>query len=272
MRILITGVSGFIGNKIFEYFSKNNDVYGIARSPLNNPKIKKVDLMDLDNIDFENEKFDIIFHCASILATNSNNKSFDLLYDNLKITEGLISIINKTSPSLVVNFSSIGVYPNVSGSYNEQSLINPSQNFEGLYGLSKFCSEELLNFFQKDSKIRTVNLRLGQTVGEGMRKDRVYSLMRDELNRDNCINVWGNGERISSFISIDVLLESLSRIIENKEISGTFNLTEKNISYLDLAKSIINDFGNKQSKIKISSNGNQSKVIIDDSKIKNLLE
>lgn len=271
MKILITGATGFIGSNLMNYFSKKYDVYGTTRKKSNSHNFIQIDLLDLTNEKELIGKYDVIIHCASILATNENHKNINLLYDNLKISESLISIIAKTEPQLVINLSTIGVYPNIDGTYTETSQIKPGANFEGLYGLSKFCGEEIFSFFFDKTKTRIVNLRLGQTIGEGMRDDRIYSVMKNELQKQNCINVYGNGERTSAFISIDFFIKTIENIIEDKDISGTFNLAETNLSYLELAEQIIEEYGNSNSKIKILSKGSSAKIVIDSSKIKNLL-
>lgn len=272
MKILVTGATGFIGRKLIDFLSKKYEVFGTSRSYSNSQNYKQVDLSNLVNEDELTDNYDVIIHGASILATEKNHSDIDLLFDNLKITNSLISIIKNNKSSLVINLSTIGVYPNLSGIYNESSLVRPSDNFEGLYGLSKLCSEELLFYFFKSTKTRIVNLRLGQTIGEGMRGDRIYSKMKDELKSDNSISVWGDGERISSFLSIDYFLTTIDKIIENKEMSGVFNLAEKNMTYLDLAKEIIAKYGRVNSKIKILSKGSKSKIIIDSSRIKKIFD
>ena len=272
MKILITGATGFIGGNLMNYLSSYHEVYGTTRKAKNSSQYIKVDLLNMnEEVEFP-KGFDVIINCASILATNENHKDFNLLMDNLTITQAVVKLINYIKPSLVINLSSIGVYPNIDGVYNEISHINPSVNFEGLYGLSKFASEEIFSFFFHNTQTRIINFRLGQTIGNGMRDDRIYSVMKEELDRKNIITVYGNGERTSAFLSIKYLNKTIEKSINNKRISGTFNLTETNISYLDLAKNIVADFGDRDSKIDLLSKGTKAKIFIDSDKIKQILD
>lgn len=271
MKILITGATGFIGSNLFSFLENKYDVYGTSRTLMNSKKYIKINLLYPNKLDNVSHDFDVIIHCASILATKDNNNNINLLYDNLKITESLISIIKNNNSCLVINLSTIGVYPNTDGDYNELSVVRPSENFEGLYGLSKFCSEEILSFFFKNTKTRIVNFRLGQTIGSGMRGDRIYSMMKKELEDTNCITVFGNGERVSSFLDIDYFLKKINNAINNLTIEGTYNLSQKNMTYLDLANGLITKFGNSNSKVKLLSKGVKSKISIDSSKLENTL-
>lgn len=267
MKILIIGATGFIGSNLFSFLEKQYEVCGTSRTVMNSKKYKRLDLLSLVNQENLSVDFDVIIHCASILATTGNNNNINLLYDNLKITESLVSIVKNNKPCLVINFSSIGVYPNVSANYNELSLIKPSENYEGLYGLSKFCSEEILSFFFKNTKTRIVNFRLGQTIGDGMRGDRTYSLMKKELKETNCITVFGNGERVSSFLNIEYLLNKVYKTLNNITLEGTFNLSQKNMTYLELANGLIAEYGDSNSKIELLAKGVKSKIYIDSSKL-----
>jgi len=277
MRILITGANGFIGRHLRNHFQSGHEIYSITRT-LNRSLLSENDYaIDLSDVNGVKEKFannifkqkmDVIIHCAAVLS-NIDNKDITVFHKNNAITESMIYIASVTNTTKIINISTIGVYPNISGTYNEQSAIEPSVNHECLYGLSKVCSEELFKFYLKDT-IQVINIRLGQVYGLGMRKDRIFSIMKNELIRDNIITVFGKGERISNFISIDYFFEKIKRIVQNDKIQGTFNLGEKNLSYYNLAEMIMKEFGNSSSKIRLSERGIRSKVIIDSSKINNI--
>jgi nucleoside-diphosphate-sugar epimerase len=277
MKILITGANGFIGKNLSAYLGVHHDVINIKRNSDGDKNSLSVDLTDtkktkalFETPEFASIEVDIIIHCAAIIASEENNRDIDLFFDNNRITQTLIYLTNKLKAKKLINFSTIGVYPNADGIYSETSFIKTSQNAECLYSLSKFCSEELMNFYLNN--INIINLRLSQTYGEGMRSDRIYSIFLKELLETNTITVWGNGERTSNFISIEYLLKLIDKIIINERITGTYNVGEANISYLQLAQQIIEKFGNSSSGIIKVDKGIKSKVIIDCSKINKILQ
>lgn len=277
MKILITGCSGFIGKSLYKTLCLGNEVYGIDKVFSDGfDHFIAIDLLKPERVEtLLKEKgiphMDVIIHCASILATSDNHEDLDLLYKNLKIAESVITITKILCPKKLINFSTIGVYSAKDGNYTEESSIKPSENYEALYDLSKFCSEELFSFMLRDTLTDVVNMRVSQTIGSGMRKDRIYAIMLDELKRTNKISVWGNGERISAFISIEYLINTIKSIIFKEGLEGTFNIGEKNMSYHQLAKDIIREFGNSESEIILMDKGKKSRNYIDFTKINQAL-
>ena len=272
MKLLITGASGFIGSSLYKELSETFSVTGIMRSQSQQSNDVCMDLTIPYQDEFREFQFDVIIHCASVLADASNIHDMQLFQDNIKISENLIKIAKDTKPRLLINLSSIGVYPNISGEYTENSIIKPSENSEGLYGLSKFCSEELFNIFLKNSKTKVVNIRLGQTLGKGMRKDRIYEIMKEELKTDNRITVFGSGERVSSFLELDELLQYMKQIIDKAQMEGTYNLGLKNMKYIELAENIIEKYGDKTSTIIFRDQGINAQTEINSNKIKKHLK
>lgn len=274
MNILITGASGFIGRHLSRRISIDHSVVRIvSRNAPSESNEFVVDLKDQNDVKkfirtrpFQVFNIDVIIHCAAVLGSaevDSNDKT--VFHDNIRITENMIQLANELKPKRLINLSTIGVYPNQSGIYTEESAVNPGKNAEALYSLSKFCGEELFSFYLKD--IEVVNLRLSQTYGDGMKSDRIYAMYLDELKTNNTISVWGNGERASNFLSIEYCTEMIAKIVSKTKLEGTYNLGEKNISYLDLANDIISRYGNSESRIILHEKGVRAKVIISSSKL-----
>ncbi len=274
MNILISGAKGFIGAYLKSHLSCEHKVFTISRSEKMGKLTSldyQIDLSDVNAVrdnfteEYFSHKIDVIVHCAAVF-TGPDNKDISLFHRNISITESMIHIAEVTRADKFINISTIGVYPNVSGNYTEESAIHPSMNHECLYGLSKFCSEELFEFYLKDI-CQVVNLRLGQVYGQGMRDDRIFSIMREELQSENSITVFGKGERISNFVSIEYCIIKICEIIQKVNVRGTYNLGETNLSYYELASNIIKEFGNADSKIVFIEKGVRSKVFIDSTKI-----
>ena len=85
MKILIIGVSGFIGKNIYRELSVNHNVYGVSRSALNEKNCFKLDLLNIEEAKsfFFNKNFDIIIYLSSIMASRENITNKNLLLDNL---------------------------------------------------------------------------------------------------------------------------------------------------------------------------------------------
>lgn len=280
MNILVTGVSGFIGSAVFDHIRSITDagfqVFGTSRS-LKEGSIYKADLeikesVDtmIDNCKYHGISFDCIIHCASVLATSQNAQNINLLNQNLKITENTIYIAKSLGVKNFIHLSTIGVYPNVDGLYNELSVVNPSANAEGLYGLAKLASENLFDFYLGNKGINVTNLRLSQVYGKGMRTDRIMKIMEEEMLRDKRITVWGNGERVSNFVALEKVVSTIMHFVDDPS-AGVFNVGGENLSYAQLAQKVINIKKAKEIEIILLDKGVKSKVFIESKKLDTLL-
>ncbi len=279
MNILITGYSGFVGSHLCEYLAKKNNIIGVARK-INKKKDYKIIQLDLSReINeqkcikfFKKNKIDAIIHLASSLANNHNISKFELFENNIKITKNVIKIIKIIKPKNFINFSSMSIYPDSNGLFNENYTFKPNSNTDFLYGFSKYCSEILFNnFYNISKKINLTHLRVAQIYGERMNQSRIIPTMKRELKQKNFITVFGNGSRISNFIHINKLVRYIEFIL-TKNIKGVFNIGDKNISYLKLAKNIIIEKGNKNSIIIKKKEGNKNKFLLDTKKFDTVLK
>lgn len=274
MNVLITGASGFIGRHLSDHLESGYNVINLVPEK-SHPCMKNelvVDLRQKDHLgtvfsDFKKEhNIHTIIHLASRLVSGEEIEDMDVLYDNLRITEGVVETAKILKPKKIINFSSIAVYPAEEGTYKETSEIKPSVNTESLYGLSKFCSENILDFLLRNEQIIVSHLRVAQVYGEGMREDRIIPVMLKELKEKNAITVFGDGERVSNFIKIEKLLSIVDFFIKN-DANGIFNIGDEHLSYGELAQRLIEQEGKKDSRIIKNPKGVRSGFFLDSSKI-----
>jgi len=273
MNILITGAGGFIGIYFSDYLEKHYKVYRIFSSSNSGSGhnsyavdlTSRNEVIDLVEV-LSHKKIEVIIHLASKMASPSNTEDMMTFKQNCAITENMVFLAKSIKPKVFINFSSMSVYPNVTGLFSEDSLPYPQKNPDCIYGLSKYCSEVLFDFLLRNENIQIPHLRIAQVYGDGMPEDRTIPVMLKELERKNTITVLGNGRRESNFIDISKLVETLSFFLKN-ELSGVYNLGDQNLSYYNLAKTIIKQHGNSESKIIKNPNGNIERFNLDNSKL-----
>lgn len=275
MRILITGAGGFLGRHLAIHLRDNNELIMTGRRWTEGSE--ELDLCSDESVDrfIQNTQAGIIdglIHTSSKMMSTglSNEEQFDVLDSNIKITRNVVKIIQKLKINTLINCSSMAVYPNKDGVYNEQSVIKMSHNSDCMYGLSKFCSENIFDYMLKDN-YRVVNLRLAQIYGEDMREDRIIPSMKRSVETDNCIVLFGNGERISSFIHVDDVCKVIEWLLARQDVSGTYNLGGENLSYLELAERLIKRYGDSTTQIITKETGLRAKFILDSGRIEELL-
>lgn len=272
MKVLIIGVSGFIGEELLDYLKENYEVYGISRSNVNKINCFQLDVTNYSQLSafFEEHSFEIIINLACKMSKPDEILNFNVLNINLKIYQNLIKVFEKNKPKTLINFSSSSVYPNIDGFFCEESLVDPSHNNDCLYGLSKLCGEVLFNFFLKN-KLRLINLRIGYVHGQKMGIKKIHKVFEKELLSSNKITLYGNGQRILPQIEIKSLIKYIDFFIKNN-LSGTYNIIDENISTFEISERIIKSIGNKDSEILMTQKGNSNKFKINNSKILKVIE
>ncbi len=271
MNIAITGAEGFIGHHLSGYLALGHSVFAI------DDKNGGVDLADAEKVKTYFDEFkkgrdiDVIIHLAFNLASPKDAGNVEALRKNIKIAENVAYIAMLFKPKKIINFSSMSVYPDKDGVYNESSVVDPSENSDSLYGLSKLYTENILDNALKGKDIVITHLRVAQVYGEGMRQDRIMPVMIQELKKNNTITVFGNGERTSNFIKVDKLVRLVDVFIK-RDLPGVCNVGEENISYLELAKKLIGEYGDERSRIVQDPKGSRSKFRLDTGKLNGILK
>ena len=276
MKILLTGAGGFIGSKLYDRLSKKHKVISIFSSSnsVSDYNCYSLDLTKKKRIEkignvLSIKKIDAIIHLASKVASSDKIEDLTLLKENIAISENLVFLAKKIKPKVLINFSSMAVYPNISGLFSEKSLPAPQKNPDCIYGLSKYCSEVVIGYLLKNENIRILHLRISQVHGNGMRSDRIIPVMLKELKENNRITVYGNGERTSNFINVDKLAKEIEFFLQEDK-SGVYNIGDQNISYSELAQQLIDQYGDKISIINKEPKGNKEKFMLDISKLRSI--
>lgn len=274
MRILITGVGGFIGSNIYNVLKQNHEVYGIAtNSKFSKQSVILSDLLNLEETKRELEKqkvfeVDILIHLAAILALKDNLNDIEVLNQNNRLSYNAGQLAKHLKVKKIINFSSSSVYPNIDGEFSEESQINPSKNADAFYGLSKYCSEVILDKIAGES-IPVSHLRCSMVFGEGVNSNRLWPVMEKELTERNTITVYGNGERLINQIHVSTLAGIVLRFIE-ENLVGVYNINEETISVKELAERLIREKGNQNSKIVEVESGSRYKFRVSNKKYNQL--
>jgi nucleoside-diphosphate-sugar epimerase len=267
--ILLTGASGFIGRNLYANLKREHEVLRLAWPKFSDPDRRELLFADLTNVAETRKlagklarfKIDTLIHTAFILCKPGDWRNFAYLHLNNAISENVSGLAEKLGCTVVVNLSSIAVYPNRSGRYDEESAVSMSGNTECLYGLAKFSSEMIFSFVLKD-KATVVNLRMGQVYGPGMQDDRIIGSFRKELAEKSTITLFGKGARSSNFIHVDDVVVGIGKVMANP-VPGTYNLgCWRNFTYGQVARKLVSGLGDKSSKIILRDKGSTAKAEI----------
>lgn len=237
MRILITGISGFIGQATaLRAINEGHQVFGLSRNVL--PK----NLLDNGVIPltipgwplgWESTKvkstfesigeLDAIIHLSGDARYGNKN---DYSRSNVLPTENLLQIFGTYSPtSKFVFASSIGAqdYPRMSklGTWTETTPENPLSE----YGRSKLLAEK----YVRNSGLSYAVARLGMVVGPNMRADSHLNVLVKSLENPIIRNFLARARGSMPLLDINDAATALLHLASNQTPDGTYLVVTENM-------------------------------------------
>lgn len=235
MKVLITGASGFVGNKLLAFFSaKGDEVLGTYyRSP--SPNLTQLDVTDASAVEhlFNSFKPELVIHAGAMGRPDDCERNPELAQDvNVGGTWNVASATRQLNAFLVFP-SSIFVFDGKKGgAYNESDSPNPIN----VYGATKVQAEEIVRTLPYHLILRS-DMIYGYN-GEGV-KNGLAGLI---LNHRNPVLLDNINTRQPLFL--DDLAPAINTLI-NHEKRGTFHLAgAERITQYDLGLRISELAGN----------------------------
>lgn len=233
MKVLITGVNGFIGSNIYEGLKDEFDVLGISQS--SESKICKnyisCDLTDKDKLEEvikSNNDIDLIIHCAALAHNKGNDLSKDrFMKVNYEVSKDLVDLSNKyLSLKKFIFLSTISVYGERIDKdvYVETDKCYPKSP----YAIAKKKSEE---YIEVNCKAPYYILRLAPVYSDEF---RLNIKRRTELKGINYIV--GDGSNKLSLCNVSNIVISVYDMIRGKvDENEIYNMADQEVySFIDL--------------------------------------
>ncbi|MCK5541123.1 MAG: NAD-dependent epimerase/dehydratase family protein [Desulfobacterales bacterium] len=223
-KILITGISGFIGQALFDKFLKEYSVIGIdnnMKQTVQSFPLNLSDITDYEKISkFVNiHKPDIVIHCAGIAHQKIGViDSYEYFRVNSHATESLAKVVNKANHDVYFIFlSSISVYgeDNIQNSLSEDGQCNPSSD----YGSSKLDAEKRLIALYNSGELKKLDIfRLAPVY------DSEWSLNLDRrvfATKKLAYLKFGTGEQEMSAVSRQNLVDFIEYRLDQEKGNST---------------------------------------------------
>lgn len=225
-KIIITGISGFLGSRLKETLKEEFHLFGIGRNENFDSSIKIFSSQKLKEIDFEP---DYIVMCHAAVSSGNIGQSVEELYNvNVLLTK---KIINKFCTSKIIYISTASIF-NTENIITEQTTDNPKNQ----YAISKLWAEKIV-LKQNNSLV----IRLSSVFGKGMKEQTIIPNYVNQALDNSNIKVWGNGKRLQNYIFVDDICLLIKKAITNfsKARGKVFlGVAKKEYSNLELAKII----------------------------------
>ncbi len=226
MKVLITGVSGFIGRNLSRVLvERGHEVVGLSRSP---SKIKKrvpsVKYVRWDGVSpsgwcDEVTEDSIIVNLAgeSIFGLRwTKKKKQRIVQSRVEASNAVFECVEKT-PVPVIQASAVGIYPE-----DTEEILNEDAE-SGDSFLASVCTEWERRA-QNNTLSRTVILRIGMVLGRGGGAIGMLSLPFKLFVGGKV----GSGKQMVPWIHLDDVINFIVFAIENP-VSGIFNLVAPGI-------------------------------------------
>jgi len=212
MKILITGVTGFIGRNLTKcLLSYNYDLYAIVRSHSDIAHVdKRVTLFEYNSdiekliTFFEDEKFDGVIHLASLfLATHRSCDIHPMVHSNIQFGTELLEASKATHVKWFINTGTFW-----------QNYHDKPYNPVNLYAATKEAFLMIAKYYTETSSLVFTTLKLCDTFGKDDTRNKVFNLW-DKISKNGDTLEMSKGEQLIDISYIDDVVYAYELLIEH---------------------------------------------------------
>jgi len=224
MKVLVTGVAGFIGSHLAErLIREGHKVIGVDcftdyyPREIKESNIKKMrgdnafEFHDADILEINLENVlgnvDVIFHQAAQAGVRASWGANFKIYteNNVRATQRLLEASKSARLKKFIFASSSSIYGDAE-SYPTREEMKPMPISP--YGVTKLAAEHLCYLYYKNYGVPTINLRYFTVYGPRQRPDMAFHKFIKAIFNNEEIIVFGDGEQTRDFTYIDDIIDA----------------------------------------------------------------
>ena len=249
MRVLITGVAGFVGSNFLAYLlSKGHHVVGVdnfstgkrefIENAIDNSNFTflKFDLLDLRDLKKATKNIDIVFHFAANADVRFGLQHPDKdLQQNTIVTFNVLEAMRYNNVKKIIFSSTGSVYGEPNEFPTPENCAFPIQT--SLYGASKLAAEGLIQAYCEGYNFQAWIFRFVSLLGERYSHGHVFDFYNKLRSDPNKLEVLGDGTQKKSYLYIKDCINAVMIALEksNQKIN-VFNLG--NYEYSEVKDSV----------------------------------
>lgn len=228
MRVLVTGASGFVGERVLEYLSTQKNVHLVGTSR-KRPSLKHV--LALDNVNFVSadlnetkdnwleffQKPEKVIHLAWEGLPNYN--SMEHIERNLVRNYRFVKNLVENGCGDITIVGTCFEYGNQEGVLSERQITQPNTPYAIAKDTLRVFLEQLRNHQRFDLKW----VRLFYPYGDGQRKESLLGQLDEALREGAHKFNMSKGEQLRDYLHVDEMSRIISQISLNTKGSGIFN-------------------------------------------------
>lgn len=240
MRVVVTGVAGFIGSHLSErLLAAGHEVVGIdcfadyyerARKEQNLDKSRSHDRFHFEAADLVDADLapmldgaDVVYHLAGQPGVRPSwGNQFDrYVRDNVIATQRLLEALKDAPIKRFVFAGSSSVYGDAERfPTKETALPRPLSP----YGVTKLAAEHLTNLYTRNFGIPAVSVRYFTVYGPRQRPDMAFSRFMQAMTAGDDIEVFGDGEQTREFTYVSDAVDGTIKASTADVVGQIFNL------------------------------------------------
>jgi nucleoside-diphosphate-sugar epimerase len=242
-RVLITGISGFLGSQIAQNLIDNGfELVALKRQSSNIKRCNdfKENVIWIEvNENWEQEviglKPQIIIHSAWEGVGAKDRDNWHVQTNNLQLVIKLLSIAKDVKIDKFISFGSQAEYGHFSGVIDEDYKLDPKT----AYGLNKYFCSQIIKVFCEQNNIDWYWLRLFSFFGEKENDNWFIPTLIKNILENKSMDMTP-GEQRYAYMYIGDLANIICNLIKSSANSGIYNLSSKNsISLKEVVDKII---------------------------------
>tara|TARA_Y100001958_G_C21190129_1_gene518436 strand:+ start:64 stop:1065 length:1002 start_codon:yes stop_codon:yes gene_type:complete len=229
MHVFITGVAGFLGSNLADYYLKKgykvsgNDtlIGGSLENISKEVNFFECDCENLEKMEQITKNVDVICHAAAYAHEGLSSFSPHLITKN--ILSGSVSVFTaaiKNKVKRIVHCSSMARYGNIKAPFKEEDSPNPVDP----YGVAKLASERILKILCETHGVEYNIAVPHNIIGPKQKYDdpfrNVVSIMINLILQNRRPIIYGDGEQKRSFSDIDDCIFCLDKLMFEKNIKS----------------------------------------------------
>lgn len=266
-KILLTGGAGFIGTKLCELLSTENEI--LLYDNLNRNSIKNTRLLEKDNIrlvegdilDSEHIKNvvkefepNIVIHLAAVAGIDTVIKNpVKTMQVNMIGTYNVLEAIKNIKLDRFIDFSTSEVFGSYAYKVDEKHTTNlaPVGEARWTYSVSKLAGEHLAHSYYKEFGIPVVTVRPFNIYGPGqVGEGAIHQFVKRAINNEQ-IQIHGDGDQIRSWCYVEDFVQGILLCLEKEEaIGNSFNIgNPRGTVTISMLAKLIKDIAKSDSEI-----------------------
>lgn len=230
MKILITGIAGFIGSHCAErlldlghtvvgidnfsdYYSLDLKTKNAKEVEAKGGKIIKTDLRSQDFLTELDIDFNYIFHFAAQPGISQTSTFEDYFTNNVIATKNLIDFALKCDDlNLFVNIGTSSIY-GLEATFPESIAPQPASH----YGVTKLAAEQLVLQKSREKQMKSCSLRLYSVIGPRERPEKMYTKLIDLGLKGEPFPLFeGSDKHLRSFTYVGDIIDGIVSVIGNE--------------------------------------------------------